>query len=348
MLKFKNVYFLVFIILCSCLKKTDTINDEAILFDYENFGIEIRLDDPQILSASDSIFKPTKVHLVGSYLFVTDRVSQNVMHVIHRESENYLGMRGNRGTGPNEALGVWHFLEEESGEVGVFDTEQGKILVYNLDSLVSGNNNPLEVYQHQDLIFSKSIHKEQSLIFSIGNPIQQSESENRFYKLDLLSKPISLGIGQVPFDDLKIEGLPEEFIDKVRYNAKLFKLKNKIIIYYQDLPMFEIYDAETNSRKAFVGPDNLKLSSEFGSLYYYPDVYISEKYIYFLYVTNKEFKDYNADAVLVFDHSGKPIKRYVLEKPIFSFSVYKDEFLYGLSEGRDKIEYEIIKYNLKD
>ncbi|MHA7129652.1 BF3164 family lipoprotein [Algoriphagus namhaensis] len=347
MFKLKKFYFLAFTILSSCVQKSESINDEVILFDYDDFGIEIILDGPQTLLASDSLFKPTKIHIVRNYLFVTERVSQNVMHVIHNETGDYLGMRGNRGAGPNEVLDVWQFLDEGSERLGVFDIEQGKILVYNLDSLVSGNNMPSEVYQHQDLIFSKSIDKDQSLIFSTGNPIQQSESEDRFYSLDLKSNSMPLGLDQVPFEDLKIDGLPDEFINKVRYNAKLFKLEQKIISYYQDLPMFEIYDLDTNSKKAFIGPDELNLSREFGSLYYYSDVFRSDKYIYFLYVTNREFKDYNANAVLVFDHSGKPVKRYVLEKPIFSFSIYKDEHLYGLSEGSDRYDYEIIKYNLK-
>jgi len=347
MLKLKKVYFLAFAMLCSCSRESDSIEDEEIFFVYDDFGTEIKLDEPQTLLVSDSLFKPTKIHILKNYLFVTERVSQNVMHVIHSETGDYLGMRGNRGAGPNEVLDVWQFLDEGSERLGIFDIEQGKILVYNLDSLVSGNNIPSEVYQHQDLIFSKSIDKEQSLIFSIGNPIQQSESEDRFYSLDLKSNSMSLGLDRVPFEDLKIDGLPDEFIHKARYNAKLFKLEQRIISYYQDLPMFEIYDLETNSKKAFIGPDELNLSSEFGSLYYYSDVFRSDNYIYFLYVTNREFKDYNANVVLVFDTSGKPVKRYVLEKPIFSFAIYKDDQLYGLSEGSDRYEYEIIKYNLK-
>ncbi|MHA7129650.1 BF3164 family lipoprotein [Algoriphagus namhaensis] len=341
-----NFYFAIIILFnLACESKDKFVVENSVSFSHDDFQFELHLNGKDFVDVSDSLFQPSLLFIQGDNLLINDEVTNNTMHVVDLKSKVYLGRRGKRGAGPGEALNIWTFFSVGKDTLGLFDTEQGKILLYDMDSLIRYDNGLLMEYSNRDLVYSKSVIINNRDLLFLGNPLKNATAKSRFYVTDLLNSKYSLeGIGDLPKPGgATLDQVSKEWRAKF-IDARMNGFENIIVILYENHPYLEIFNFANGEKIGLAGPDLFPNENFFGEICYHSLSYVTSEYIYILYVTNREYADYNSNTILVFDHSGKPIMKLILDKNIYSFAIHNDRDLYGLTENLDSFEYNIIKY----
>lgn len=196
-------------------------------------------------------------------------------------------------------------------------------------------------------MFSKSIGLYKNDILYLENVFNSPKTNTRFYRTNM-NKPnqVPESIGNLPKLSNNYPNISKENQQLAIANARLVNKNEIVAIAYNNIPLFEIYNLETNKKTAVSGPDKLPPNEKFGELFYYSYPYISERYIYISYIENRDVAEYNTSTILVFSHDGKPVKKIQLDHSTFSIAVLDDEYLYTLSEHVNSKDYAILKYKL--
>ena len=292
---------------------------------------------------SDSLFFPSSITIIEDYLIISERTSNNLMHIIDLNEEKYLGLFGKRGTGPGELLNSRRFFSSQPNEIGVLDNEIGKIIIYNFDSLLQKNKYKSEynikeamhssgLIAHEDQLYILGNYNENSRIIST-NPTRSSTPAERF--------------GSLPKLNINYPNI-NEFEQKTTLNhAKISNFNNIVLVSYFNIPLFQLFDLEKNQEQNIIGPDPLPVDELIGETLYYYSSFITENYIYLLYIEEKtEFK-FTSSSVLVFNHSGEPVRKINLDKEVFQIAIHQDQFLYGLTYENNADPFTIFKFSLE-
>lgn len=341
------IYTFTLAMLSGCEKNNRSIINTTQKILIEDFPQAQFLSGEIMKNISDSLFKPTNLFINGNHLFVTETTSNNLLHIINLQNNTYLGKRGKRGPRPGEVLNIWHFSSNSNGKIALFDIELGKILIYNIDSLIQ-NKSAEQEYTNKNLIYSKSIGMHENDLFYLENVFNKAKSSVRFY-ITKINDPTqsSESIGNLPVLTSHYPNFPKEQEQLVLANARLVNNKNIVAIPSNNIPLLEIYNLDTKEKQTISGPDELPSEDRFGKIYYHSYPYITEKFIYILYINDRLNPDYNTSTILVFDHTGNPVKKIELDQKAFSLAVLNDEYIYTLSENINTFEYTISKYDLK-
>lgn len=288
-------YFLIATIFLGCNQNERSIVEKSIAIENNDFNDTLYLKNQPFIDLSDSLFRPNIMFIHKNYLFINENTSNNLMHIVDLNNEAYIGKRGQRGAGPEEALNVWHFFSNTNGEIGIFDIELGKILIYDIDSLLLSDRSNYE-YTNKKLIYSKSIGVNDNDLYFLGNMSDISTTNNRLYKINLKNKSEEINsIGSLPKLNYHYPNFKAEDEKIILSNARLVTKNNTIAIPYNNIPILEIYNTKSNKKITISGPDPLPDTDKFGEIYYYFIPYITDKYIYITYIDNREKADYNSN-----------------------------------------------------
>lgn len=334
----KNLLLSILIISLYSCKETDRkIKNSEITLNWSNFKETENLNGIKMQSISDSLFIPSTMYIVGDYLFVSERTSGAIMHIANIRDNKYLGMYGNRGTGPGEVLNSWKFFSPDNKTIGIFDPELGKALTYNIDTILQDNRHNHE-YIHEGMLHSNGATIQGNEMYYL-NSLTQPEA--RLYSFNLKETGKTGKKGSIPELDKPYPGLtPLEESITTSY-AQLTNRGEIFVISYYNIPLVTIYNLDKGKDLSISGLDKMPPPELFGELRYFISTFVSEKYIYLLYIENKTEFDYTTSTILVLDHEGNPVNKFLLDMEIFQLAVQQDSTIYGLTE-----DYFIVKFEM--
>jgi hypothetical protein len=322
-------------------KEEDHIISNTTRFTKDSFKETQNLSSIPLQNISDSLFIPNTIYIEGNYLFISERTSDAIMHIVKVPDDEYLGTRGTRGAGPGELLNSWKFFSPETGTIGVFDPELGKAVLYNMDTLLHENRYYSE-YLHRDMVYSNGVTIQGNELYFLSN---HNKPEARLYSFDLTLKEDSIKkYGELPKLNKPYPNFSPEDERQILSHSKLTNKENLLVMSYYNVPLVEIYDLSKDRQISISGPDELPSPDLFGDLRYYYGSYISDNYIYLLYIEDKTEFTFTSTTVFILDHDGAPVKKLVLDREIFQLAVYEDRFLYGLIHAKDGSEYALVKF----
>ncbi len=353
---FKKIMYCIFVIMSvlifqSCTKETI----------FNKFEIENKLN-AEVLSAnlSDVGFPNFGFIICKNSLVFADSKSDFWIKIIDLETCKLIYELGKKGRGPNEVNFVYN-LSNIPGSDNLFyinDAPNKQLLVFNIDSIISGKKRPSE----------KIILPKENMIRSII-PLKNKY----FLSEDFNSKEYSLALYDKNFIKLS-EGLiyPQEIIESLKpLNTELWHAAFN--------PAVKIQPAGRKFCTCLMNTDFIeifsfkgdKIETVFRTYSYLPDYRIStpnrysysrirggilncsvtDNYIYILAHNHSEilkpddFKE-GGYYIYVFDWVGTPVMILELDRPIFHFVVdNQDESLYAFTYG--EIDLKLIKYDLQ-
>lgn len=329
----KKSIFLIFNILVlniSCKRETNIKQDKTsnVILD-QNFLSKQNLKSITLENISDSLLFTTLPYIKDDYLFISEKKSDHLLHSISIPNDNYLGKYLNSGSGPGEGLIAWT-LYENQGLLGVYDDKQKKLIEFEVDSSNNEMKFKNEYRLPSSIISGRAYHFDNQIYYL-------SHYDNQIYAMqstDLKGQNIK-GYGQLPTVDKKEFNVERDKNLVNVYNAILDHNKGTFVIGYQFMPILKIFNSKNNKWITINGPDDYVPTLE--TIYkqiFYSYVKITDKYIYALYDGRDNVKEgperQNSNLIYIFDHQGKPVKKLILDKGIFSFAIYKDSYLYGL------------------
>ena len=162
--------------------------------------------------------------------------------------------------------------------------------------------------------------------------VDESDGGYRFFESNLKGENIK-GYGNIE-TDIKFSDPKKNLTGKIN-NVFMANNKNLFAFAYHYYPLIEMFDIEKNEWKYIKGPTNKTPDNDFKGNFIYSCIRITDKYIYTLYTGSLD--DIDVNVIYVFNLNGEPIKKLVLDKGIFTFDVYNDEFLYGLNFEENKM-----------
>ncbi len=306
----------------------------------------------------DSIIMPSRILAAENYLLISDQQGPYLIHIIDMASKKYLGGRIPRGEGPDEQLYVWDLGFNESNEVFFMDIIKRQFLKFDLDSLVS-------LEEETDLK-----PRVKTKLSSDVNPISLYNSENKNYYIDIDNGSARYyaeienenkvnGYGSLL--NKKTEFISDNFSAQL-CEARITLLNNLVFISYLNAPLIEIYNKKGEMVDAFLGPDyfvpiyagfsdaeNESYVPIIGSTVNgYYDIESSTNYVYALYdgkVEQETFDENGNKLFVVIDKGGKLDRTISISKGVFDFTVYNDETIYGINLASETPEIVSFKIN---
>lgn len=301
----------------------------------------------------NTLASPAKMLTVDSFLIVLDFNHKHFFNVFSLNSFTHLFSFGAKGRGPGE-IGHANCLFKLENGFGIFDIDKQQILIYNMDSLVPnpqtyipGNKKMPSlketIYRISPLIdigfvasggggFTEKrycfIQKDSSYKFSTYPEVAENnyppEALPLIYQGDIVGHPSLSKFVSVSSKTPLIEFYSFS-------NGKFDLIKRHQYYYPSVVPQI------TDSYRA-VGslPDNI---------YGFRDIEATEDYVYVLYSgrTSEEFNDrcFYGNKILVYDWNGKIIKVLESNIDIATFTINKQNRMFGFSYYPNFAFYEL-------
>ncbi len=332
----KNIFIIIFLSLFwNCSTKPDISFDEIFFNANDINSYEVK--SIEISNICDSIIQSNYVLLVNDKLIFNELGPKGIFHAVNVNDDKYIGLFGDKGRGPGEMILPSTLAKEDNSVLQVFDIQQRKVVLFNVDSLPNKNTFIKEfILKKLNGAFAAFVLDEKAYSLNF------IKADYRIYISDLEGNAIK-GIGMLPDNDNKIpnnvfaEGHPA----RIQYNDNIIALS------YTTTPWIQIFNKQKKLWVTVKGPEhfssifdenkaknNSALAYTKESKVAYTDIRITKKYVYALY-SGKSIYDsnFNDDIIYIFDLKGNPIKKLILDKGVLSFDVYKDKYIYGLSFG---------------
>lgn len=312
------------------------VKGDMLSYTDEDFKIEENLSSEVIQSISDSLIQPGRISIVDEYLLISDFKAGKPLHILNLKNQNHLGSYGVKGQGPGEVATPWSFSELTSKKFTLVDIVQKKILEYDIDTLLRFNRPVYEQKLNQNGFTQFAKVYGDTIFFDDGYKLNYRLYKSKFY--DVKNTSSINGYGEIPII------VDAEISDIVKRDMTMAHMKSKngfFVFVYMYCPRIEIFDYGKKQWKTIISPKNFvpefNKSVQKGftvtkkTVYAYPDIALTDKYIYALY-SEKRIMDHvypKSNSIYVFDFEGNPIKKYNLDKDISFFSVKNDSTIYA-------------------
>lgn len=350
-IKFISIYFVL--MLCACSHKNNYENCTS--FTWTDFEItnEIKGNEFQL---SEEVMRPTALYIEDSILILKEDMDEHILHKYNVNTGKKYSSCISFGNGPGEFLHIQQILASDS-LLWLSDTQRPFIAAYlKKDILHSDTISPIP----QKEIFLSDMFRN---IVVLSNHKFVTIAYNKDQKLlsfyDTDGKFIEAK-GDYPYYGEQLT--PFEKMEGLSCYAILSSSKDRIFLFYKQTDLIEIYDLYGNLKKRIQGPDRFfpvikqsvqdeivhvnSISGESRDAYFSPlsingKVYVLYSGVYF----DRKNHQYLKNQILVFDHEGIPLQRYILDQPIFTFTIdAATHKLYGIS---DDPEFHIVEYQLE-
>lgn len=335
---------LLSLVACGNLSETDCLN--VSLGDFKE-SLELKAENLEL----DSIWKPDRIFCDDAFLLISDKTCKEHVTVFDISNGEILSNNVPNGAGPGESLISWS-LQKFGDNIYSYDPMQKKLWEYKYDDFVTRSHiSPLGSVEFDD-----------NCIYVVKTKLNQfvtitlSDSDNLLTKFD--DKGHKLNDVVTPFPDVVKTNFSEDSNLKGVYTARLYysDVNDKIIVTYDYIDLFDIYDSSLNLQNRVYGPFHLQpdvqcegaacyLSDD--SKYAYEGCFMTSDKIYMLYsgLTDDEEDEQFPNQILVFDFNGNPISHYTLDVPVYGMCVSeKNKSIYGLAQNPEccvvKFKYE--------
>lgn len=339
----KTIIFLIqiLLILISACKETPEygiVSNDSIS-KFNNFPKEEKISFVNMFDYKEGV--PRSIHTYDSMLIITNssRHSEYFFYtyslIDKKLSEGFL----RKGRGPGEAIGV-----STSGiyknMLWAYGVTLKKILITNVESLLKTTESiSFDEYkvtqQYFKMTLSDSLH-----IIAIS---QFNNENNKLDVVNLLTGEKTNEIGtfyKIP-ERLNVQAVKDAYSGEIIIRPA----GNKVALARNYSDLLEIYDLTTNKHRAIQGPDvfDVAFVQKRRKDHYYMgtiketrsafiNITATNQYIYLLYsghIRKNHSKEdmnkwVNGKYIFIYDWDGKPIKKLVLDKYIFSIGVSKD------------------------
>jgi hypothetical protein len=123
-----------------------------------------------VLYGGDKLSRPQSVSVMGDRVLVGDHPSPHALHVISRANGEYLASWGREGKGPGEFDALWGIQPAANGTAWLFDPQQARLSLLDLNALLAGGQNPLRrmVMLRGEFIPMSALWMSDSLLVSSG------------------------------------------------------------------------------------------------------------------------------------------------------------------------------------
>ena len=303
----------------------------------------------------NEIMKPTSLFIEDSILILKEYMNDYILHKYNIKTKEKIGSCISFGNGPNEFLYL-HKIQ----------------LLKDLFWLSDGQKGFISAYKKGDILYTDStaINAIRSLIFPDNFNNILTLPDNRFVATVPNSNHKRLSIynnngklietkGEFPNYGEKLS--PFEEIEGFSCSMIISPKEDGIFLFYKQTDLIELYDLNGNLKTRLQGPDFFfpkikqtnqndvihvnSISGESRDGYFSPvsvngQVYVLYSGAYF----DRKNPQYLMSNLFVFDNNGRPLKRYILDQPIFTFTIDKStNKLYGIS---DNPEFHIVEFQL--
>ena len=345
-------YVVLFVLLISCGEHKKYNHCSRITLD--DFAKPVLLES-EIVDLDEPVMRPLRIYAIDSFLITKEDESEFLLQKYNINSWKKVGECFTFGSGPNEFLWI-----------------QSLQLVNSYIWLADGQNASISQFRKEDVLLLDSTNVE---------AVRKISFEDHFRYIVVLpdgqfaALAYNINHKRLSFYDfegnlVKTKGEYPDYGDKLTEVEKLEGFscnmilsphKDHIFLFYMQTDLIEIYDLAGNLEQRLHGPDYfypavnqvsqgdvLRVSSVDGESRdgYFSPVVVNDK-VYVLY--SGEYYDRNKGSSLqknlfVFDNEGTPVKRYLLNTPIYNFTIdSKENFLYGLSNDP---EFHVVRYKL--
>lgn len=346
----KNSFIIIILLfLSACQQKIEYTSSKSISFSDFKESLLLKGED---LLFDEPVMKPSKIYVIDSLIFLINTNTEYLFQCFNintgKQTKEFISF----GSGPDEMLNPISLGQKDSF-IYVFDGMKRNILFFNKTSFLQSEQPQSFRQIDLDDMFSNAFLSSNNHV--IATCIQPDSKRLTFFnekgeRMDKGEFP-SFNHSQTKFE--KTQG----FDCEMEYNSEL----QKICLIYKYTDLIEFYSIKGELLNRIHGPEHffpsftqrntensiqlraVKGKSQDG--YFCPISYNDELYVLY---SGKFFdpktRPYLIDQILVFDWSGTPIKRLLLDKPIYCFTIdKKNNILYGLSFSPD---FHIVKYAL--
>ena len=336
--------FLLYICLLNACKSEDT---HTVL---ELFPESHSLSQKKVYDINeDSIAVIEGLVCDGENLIVYDYHSNSSYTLFDEKTGEYIARFGTVGQGPIEIpVGCYGYLLK--GCFSVFDDQTRIVMKYNLDSLRSGKVNAapkrLTKYDIPDAQISRLIAINDSTFFSAGTYrdryqylLFDKNSKVLDYSVDIYNVADSTFNKYTKFlsnqGDLIMHPEKQKFACSINFSS--------------NIDFFEIVDNEIKLTKSLRlgNPTSQPVTTE-NSQIGYINLCATGEYVYALYSEKKAIKSTRkSNVVLVFDWSGNPVKKYLLDTDAYYIAVDETEQSMFAAVKNSERGWSIQCYNLQ-
>lgn len=346
----KNIYLILLLLLisASCTNKKENTNRLLV----NEFPVEkhVMLDS---LNVEPVLFFIGDMLIVGDYLVTVDIKNDIFFQFFDLPNLNYIGEFVRRGEGPEDEIVIFPSLQRIRKNVFSYRSlDKQKVVAYDeLEKKISVINE-YQISNDYMNVLNSFLMGDQLLGYDM-----QGESTKEFISYNFLSKKIGEFGSNYPNVDFLVETSRKNvlFSKTMANNAD----DSKFVALYDKLPLIRIYDANGNvkSESEFINNqltpsayaknniDNADLSSLTVN---YLKLKVTDNYIYGLY-SGKTHEELGAlkssdlcNEIHIWDWSGKPVKRLILNKSVSNFAVSLDDsYIFLYSFEKDDVLYVI-------
>lgn len=315
---------------------------------YPVHGTEVKLDE--------ELLRPSRCYFTDQKLILKDDSEDYLLHFYEVNHFRKAGSYFTFGNGPDEYLWINNVWTDDSS-LWVSDLRKSTVHRYKRSDFIK-NIAPSElmaekVVRLQDP-YSSLVSLPDSSFLTLAGDIRKKRISH-YDKNGIFLETAG------EFPTWQEELSPFELLEGFRANLVLSPDKKSVFLFYMQTDLIEQYDLQGELLKRLHGPEmffpavkqmshgtNVHVSSVAGKSRdaYFSPLATGDK-IYVLYsgeYFNPEKMNYLKKHLFVFDKAGKPICRYELDQPIFSFTIdEQNQILYGIS---DQPEFHILKFEL--
>lgn len=340
-----SILIIVLFTICSCSRKENYENAKNITKD--DFKNTTSLTG-SALEFDSMVMRPISLHLYDSFLITINMRTDKVFHIFNRYSKQKIGERISMGQGPNEMIRPF-FIANNDSTIQIFELMSSSIYEYSIDEFISNTDpNPIRKTKISELVYSKASVLDNNIIISTSN----HESLFSFYDLDGKKKK---EIGKYPISNLIFSN--SEMVEAYR-SSFVTNLKDRFFVCYGWTDLIEIYNKNGELLNRTHGPAHFfpkikehtdgnisssnPIQGESMEAYSNPVNVGNEIFVLFKGYLFGEKNNDMTNQIFVFDWNGNPIRIYLLDQDIFTFTVDEvNHKIYGIS---DIPEFHIIEF----
>ncbi len=314
-------------------------------FKIDSFNSIDTLKGIDLKDLSDSLFLPTRILVQDSLLIVSESVSDNLFHFYNTYKNEYIGMFGLRGAGPGEGLTPWRCISINNKEFAVLDTELGKIIFYNTDTLLAKNKHSDE-FIHNGLLYTNGFMINNKELIYLNTAYTPASDNTRFYSVNIYdSKTPTQLSGTLPKLNKNYPKTSEVEQQRTLDFAHLTNNEEKLFLAYHYIPLIEIIDFKSGDKHSITGPIDLPTPKYFGYASFFSSPLLTKDHLYVLYWNGNYTNLTTTKEILVFDLEGNPSKKIILDQGISLMDI-QNNTLYGLITNSKDSENKVVKFNM--
>lgn len=334
-------------LLISCSTKNEYLNSEKL--NLNDFKIRKNLNG-NIIDFDSLVMRPSDLLVIDSLLITIEPAEKRLFHIYNLNTKKKIANVIDRGQGPNDMI-MPKFMEANDNIISIADMATSTIYKYYISDFIKTGNPPVpfKITKLGEMINTDVENFNDNIVCSTySDEFQLSVFDQEGNKIkDIIEYP------QSTLNYTNIEKRDAFYMNFITNQS------DRIILCYYLTDLIEVYDQQANLYKRIHGPDHFfsyfkeyrdgEISSSTSvkglnrDAYFSPENAGDEFMVLYNggYIDDPDHSVY-CNKLFSFNWDGEPNIIYMLDDPIFSFTVNsKEKKIYGISSTP---EYHIVEY----